>query len=82
MSLTLQSALNHFKIHFLDIKIQAFKGTKFSSSIEKSILGCFHPSQKPNWYMDSWDGFAVIVSVLYLLFKTRISLLVKFDSKV
>ena len=47
MSLTLQSALNHFKTHFLNIKIQAIKGTKFSSSTEKSILGCFHPSQNP-----------------------------------
>ena len=47
MSLTLQFVLNHFKTHFLDIKIQAFKGTKFSSSMEKSILGCFLPSQNP-----------------------------------
>ena len=47
MSLTPQSALNHFKTHFLDMKMQAIKGTKFSLSIEKSILGCFHPSQNP-----------------------------------
>ena len=32
--------------------------------------------------MDSRDDFALIVSVLYLLFKTKISFLVKFDSKV
>ena len=81
MLLTLQSALNHFKIRFLDIKIQAFKATKFSSSIEKSILGCFYPSQNPTG-TDSRDDFALIVSVLYLLFKTKISFLVKFDSKV
>ena len=35
------------KTHCLDIKIQDIKGTKFSSSIEKSILGCFHPLQNP-----------------------------------
>ena len=32
--------------------------------------------------MDSKDDFALIVSVLYLLFKTEISFLVKLDSKV
>ena len=32
--------------------------------------------------MDSRDDFASIVSVLYLLFKTKISFLVKLDSKV
>ena len=81
MSLTLQSALNHFKTHFLDIKIQAFKGTKFSSSIEVDF-GLFSSVPKPYWYMDSRDDFALIVSVLYLLFKTKISFLVKFDSEV
>ena len=82
MSLTIQFALNCFKTYCLDIKIQAIKGTKFSSSIEKSILGCFHPFQKPNWYMDSRDDFALIFTTLYLVFKTKISFLVKFDSKV
>ena len=62
--------------------MQTIKGTKFSSSIEKSILGYFHPVPKPNWYMDSRDDFALIFSALYLVFKTKISLLVKFDSKV
>ena len=32
--------------------------------------------------MDSRDDFALIVSVLYLLFKTKFNFLVKFDSKV
>ena len=47
MSLTLQFALNCFKTYCLDIKIQAIKGRNFSSSMEKSILGCFHPFQNP-----------------------------------
>ena len=83
MSLTLQFALNCFKTYCLDIKIQAIKGTKFSSSIEKSILGSvFSSVPKPNWYMDSRDDFALIFTTLYLVFKTKISFLVKFDSKV
>ena len=82
MSLTLQFALNCFKTYCLDIKIQAIKGTKFSSSIEESILGCFHPIPKPNWYMDSRDVFSLIFSALYPVFKTKTSFLVKFDSKV
>ena len=48
----------------------------------KVDLGLFSSVPKPNWYMDSRDDFALIVSVLYLVFKTKISFLVKFDSKV
>ena len=48
----------------------------------KVDFGLFSSVPKPNWYMDSRNDFALIVSVLYLLFKTKISFLVKFDSKV
>ena len=80
MSLTLQSALNHFKTRFMYIKIQAIKETKFSSSIEKSILGCFHPSQ--NLTGTTRDDFALTFIVPYLVLKCKISFLVKFDWKV
>ena len=82
MSLTLQSALNHFKTHFLDVEIQAIKGTKFCVFNRKVDFGLFSSVPKSNWYMDSKDDFALIFSALYLVFKSKISFLVKFDSKV
>ena len=80
MSLRLQSALNHSKTHFLNIKIQPSKERSFRLQ-SKVDFGLFSSVQKLNWYMDSRNDFALIVSVIYLLFKTKISFLVKFDSK-
>ena len=84
MSLTLQFALNCFKTYCLDIKIQAIKGTKFSSSIEKSILGCFHPFQNPTgtwilgmilrWYLVHYIQFSKLKLVSWS------SLIRKFNS--
>ena len=71
MLLTLKSALNHFKTHFLDIKIQAIKGTKFSSSIEKSILGCFHPSQNPT---GTWILEMILRYLLYYIDFSKLTL--------
>ena len=48
----------------------------------KVDFGLFSSVPKPNWYMDSRDDFALILSALHLVFKTKISFLVKFDSKV
>ena len=48
----------------------------------KVDFGLFSSVPKPNWYMDSRDDFALTFSALYLVFKTKISFLVKFDSKV
>ena len=48
----------------------------------KIDLGLFSSVPKPNWYMDSRVDFALIFSAQYLVFKTKISFLVKFDSKV
>ena len=48
----------------------------------KVDLGLISSAPKPNWYMDSRDDFALIFSALYLVFKTKISFLVKFDLKV
>ena len=48
----------------------------------KVDLGLFSSVPKPNRYMDSRDDFALVFTILYLVFKTKISFLVKFDSKV
>ena len=48
----------------------------------KVDFGLFLSVPKPNWYKDSRDDFALLFSALYLVFKTKISFLVKFDSKV
>ena len=48
----------------------------------KVDFGLFASVPKPNWYMDSRDDFALILGALYLVFKTKIRFLVKFDWKV
>ena len=78
MSLTLQFALNHL-LGYKTTGLQRNEVFVFNRNVD---FGLFSFVPKPNWYMDSRDDFVLIVSVLYLLFKTKISFLVKFDSKV
>ena len=82
MSLTLQFALSCFKTYCLDIKNTGHQRNEVFVFNRKVDFGLFSSVPKPNWYMDSRDDFALTVSALYLVFKTKISFLVKFDSKV